>query len=111
MGKFFGKIGYFEQVVENPGVWKDQITARDYYGDIERNVVKSRSGESTNQNTVADNRISIVADAYASKNFHQMRWVEYMGVKWTISSVEVRPPRLLITIGEVYHEQSTIEVE
>ena len=33
-----------------------------------------------------------------------MRYVEFMGAKWKISSVEVQYPRLILTVGGVYND-------
>ena len=50
------------------------------------------------------NEISIVADPFARENFHRMRYVVFMGAKWKITKVEVGYPRLILTIGGLYHE-------
>ena len=48
--------------------------------------------------------LRIVADPFARENFHKMRYVTFMGAKWKISRVEVGYPRLILTIGGLYHE-------
>jgi hypothetical protein len=35
-------------------------------------------------------QISIVADAYANDHFFAIRYVEWAGVLWTVTDVEVR---------------------
>jgi hypothetical protein len=107
MAKFYGEIGYAETVETVPGVWKEQITKRRYFGDVLRNVGKVRDGENLNDDLVLDNRLSIVADPFAYEKFHSMRYVEWMGALWKITSVEVQRPRLILTIGGVYNEQTT----
>ena len=49
------------------------------------------------------NEISIVADPFANQNFHTMLYVEFMGTKWKITNVEVKRPRLTLTLGGVYN--------
>lgn len=107
MAKFYGEIGYGEQVETAPGVWEDIITKRKYSGDVIRNTSRVREGENLNDNIVLDNQLSIIADPYANEKFHAMRYVEWMGTLWKILSVEVRRPRLILTIGGIYNEQST----
>ena len=34
MAKFYGVIGYAETLETSPGVWTEQITERNYYGDL-----------------------------------------------------------------------------
>ena len=103
MARFFGRIGYGETVETAPGVWKDEIIERSYYGDVIRNARNLREGENLNFDLSVQNSISIVADAYANDHFFAIRYVEWAGTLWTISSVEVLSPRLLLRLGEVYN--------
>lgn len=105
MAKYFGKIGYAEQVETAPGVWEEQITERQYYGDVVRNIRKLESSGDINDNINVSMEISIVADPYAIQNFHAMRYVEFMGSLWKITGVEVNYPRLILSIGGVYNGQ------
>ncbi len=107
MAKFYGVIGYIETVETKPGVWKPKETRREYFGDLIRNMRRYESAGQVNDNLNIANEISIVADLYACQNFHSMRYAEFMGVKWKITSVEVQYPRLILTIGGVYNGGET----
>ena len=102
MAKFYGTIGYAKTVETMPGVWTEQITERDYYGDVIRNSRRLQSSDKVNDDISISNQISIVADPYAINNFHSMRYAEFMGAKWKISDVEGQYPRLLLTLGGLY---------
>ena len=103
MAKFYGTIGYAKTVETMPGVWTEQITERDYYGDVIRNSRRLQSSDKVNDDISISNQISIVADPYAINNSHSMRYAEFMGAKWKISDVEVQYPRLLLTLGGLYN--------
>lgn len=105
MAKFYGEVGYGFPVEtpEGSGVWKDEMTEVSYYGDIIRNTRKLESGEGLNDNIVVGNSISIVADEYANQHFFAIKYVRWGGVNWTVTSVEVRSPRLIMSLGEVYN--------
>ena len=103
MAKFYGSIGYADTVDTAPGVCVDDIVEYSYYGDFIRNTRQLQSGETLNDDINVTNEISIVADPYARQNFHKMRYIEYMGVKWKISKVEVNYPRLILSIGGIYN--------
>lgn len=103
MAKFYGTIGYAKTVETMPGVWTEQITERNYYGDVIRNSRRLQSSDKVNDDININNQISIVADPYAINNFHSMRYAEFMGAKWKISDVEVQYPRLLLTLGGLYN--------
>lgn len=106
MAKFYGMIGFAEQVEEAPGVWIDKITVQQYYGDLVRNTRKLQSRDQLNDNIDIANDISIIADPYAVENFHKMRYVEFMGTKWKVTNVEVQYPRLILTVGGVWNGES-----
>lgn len=103
MTRFSGKVGYGVTVETSPGVYEDQIHELPYFGDVVRNSLQFRMGESVNNDLSVSNSISIVADAYANGNFFAMRYVEWAGALWTISEVEVQSPRLLLRLGGVYN--------
>jgi hypothetical protein len=103
MAKFFGAIGYAETLETTPGVWEEQISEHDYYGDLIRNTRRLESSNELNDNINIANEISIVADPFALCNFHAMRYVVFMGTKWKISSIEVKYPRLILTLGGLYN--------
>lgn len=103
MAKYFGRIGYAETVETVPGIWEEVIQERQYYGDVIRNARRWENGESLNDNLIVSNSISIVADDYAYQHFAYIRYVEWMGVLWKPSSVEVQRPRIILQIGGVYN--------
>lgn len=105
MAKFFGKIGYAVPADTSPGVWSEEITEREYFGDLIRNTRRLQTSDKLNDDINISNEISIVADPFAYQNFHSMRYIEFMGSKWKISNVEVQYPRLILTVGGVYNEQ------
>ena len=102
MAKYFGKVGYAEQVETVPGVWEEKITERHYYGDVVRNTRKLESSGEVNDNINVSMEISIVADPYAIQTFHAMRYIEFMGSLWKMYTVEVNYPRLILAIGGLY---------
>lgn len=103
MAKFYGLIGFGEDVETAPGVWEDRITERPYFGDVLRNTRRLQGTDRVNDNLNISNEISIVADPYAMTNFHSMRYVTYMNTKWKVSNVTVQYPRLVLTIGDLFH--------
>lgn len=103
MAKYYGVVGYAESEETSPGVWKERITERNYYGDIIRNIRNLQNSEHLNDNVAVSNQLSILADPYAIQNFHAIRYAEFMGAKWKVSSVDVQSPRLLLSLGDLYN--------
>ena len=90
MAKFYGIIGYELTEETEPGIYVERIIENAYFGDVIRNSRRLQDRSKVNDDI----------------NFHSMRYVEYMGAKWKITDVEVQYPRLLLTIGGLYNEQS-----
>jgi hypothetical protein len=103
MAKFYGTVGYVVTEEVKPGVFKESVVERQYYGDLIRNVGLRQTSDKVNDDINISNEISIVADPYANQNFHAMRYAEFMGTKWKITRVEVQYPRLVLTTGGVYN--------
>lgn len=101
--KFSGSVGYGETVETADGVWEDAIVERIHYGDVIRNSRKLTQGEVLNSDLSLGNAISILADAYATAHYFQIRYVEWQEAKWTVIDVEIQRPRLILTLGEVYN--------
>lgn len=104
MTKFFGKIGYAMTQETKPGVWMDQIMEREYYVDLLRNSYRFQTSDKVNDDVLIANEFSIIADSFAKDNFHLMKYIEFDGTKWKITNVEVRYPRLNLTVGGIYNE-------
>lgn len=108
MPKFYGVIG-FSSTVEDPeksGIYKPTIVEKKYFGDLLKNVKRAESGDGINDNIVLSNQISIISDPYARENFSMIAYATFMGTRWKVTSVEVRYPRLILTLGGVYNGTS-----
>lgn len=103
MAKFYGKIGYITTEETKPGVWNETVVEKNCYGDLVRNIRRWESANKVNDDLNINNEVSIVADPYARNNFHSMKYIEFMGAKWKVTSVEVQYPRLILSIGGVYN--------
>lgn len=111
MARFFGVVGYGdsvetqteEEIPTGSGVWIDQITEVEYYGDVIRDTRKLDSGENLNSDITVGNSISIIADEYAINHFFKIKYVRWAGTLWTVTNVEVKSPRLILSLGSVYN--------
>lgn len=105
MAKFYGVIGFIDTVEQRAGVWVEEVIERNYYGDVIRDTLRLQSSTHLNDNVNVSNQISIVSDPYANQNFHAMRYIEFMGTRWKITDVEVKHPRLILSIGGLYNNE------
>ncbi len=103
MAKYYGSVGYAETVEATPGVFKEEIVPRDYFGDIIRNNRRLENSGEINNSINVTNQISIVADPYALQNFWKIRYATFMDQKWKVKDVNVEFPRLILTLGGLYN--------
>lgn len=104
MPKCSGVIGYALAGETQPGVWTEGITEKKYFGDVVRDNRRIVDQGEINGSINISNNISIVSNSFMLKNMAFMRYITFMNSKWKISSVDIKPPRIIITIGGIYNE-------
>lgn len=102
MAKYRGIVGFAVKQETTPGVWSDVITEHTYRGDTAPNIRIAQVTDQINDEIVPTDQIRIVADAFAKENFQQIRFAEYMGAVWKVTSVKPQYPRLILTLGGIY---------
>lgn len=105
MAKWYGKVGYVSSEEDpNTGNWLPKAVEMPYSGDLLSNSSRYTNGTKINEDITLSNRISILADPFAYQNFNTIKYAEYMGVMWEVSSVDASQyPRLILTLGGVYN--------
>lgn len=88
---------------KSAGVWAPEEVSKAYYGDILKESTNWTSSGNVNDDMNVSNRISIISDGYGNSNFGYIKWVEWMGQKWKVTSIEAASPRLILTIGGLYN--------
>lgn len=102
MAKYYGMIGFATQQETKPGIWEDVIEERPYKGDVLRNGRRYDHAEGINDNFTITNQFSIVSDAFLYSHIPALRYLEYMGSKFKITSADLDRPRVIISVGGVY---------
>lgn len=101
--KYCGKIGFAVTAETKPGVWKEVITERQYFGDLTNTRRRLEGSSEVIDDVAISNELSIISDPYANQNFSSIRYAEFMGTKWKITNVSVQYPRLILTFGGIYN--------
>ena len=107
MARFHGKVGFVDFAETSPGVYTEVVNEREYAGDLKRKNNRFVSVAQVNDNLAINNQIEIIADPYINEHFPSIRYVEWNGTKWKVTSVEDQFPRLILALGEVYNGQQT----
>lgn len=92
---------------QHPGVFSDSMKEIPVTGLLLREgQYPNRSVEGTVTNVALQNRISIVMDSRIEKHIFNIRWATFEGVKFAVTSIEVKRPRIVLTLGGVYNEST-----
>ena len=104
MAKYCGMLGILSQVETAPSVWEPRVIEKMVYGDIVRdNQNNINKNNQVNDSIKINNQISIIGDPSIYTDLSSLIYVTYAGAKWKITTIEVKPPRLLLSMGEVYN--------
>ena len=103
MTKCSGIIGYALAEETQPGVWTEVPTEKNYYGEVVKDNRRIVDQAQINGTINISNNISVVSNKFMLENMAFMKYLTFMGSKWKITSVDVKPPRLILTIGGLYN--------
>lgn len=109
MNKFYGTIGFVKTEESSPGIYKPVTVEKPFCGDMQRNIERNGADNKINTDFSLNNQISIVCNIYALDNLQFIKYVRFLGTAWTVSSVEVQYPRLILNLGTVYAEEDNNE--
>ena len=102
MARFAGLVGYVTQEETAPGVWSPVENPKKMRGDVIRQS-SSQNGDKVNNDITLSHRVSLLGDAYAFGNYYNIKWIMVDGAKWEVTSVEVKRPRLTVSLGGLWN--------
>lgn len=101
--RYSGNFGFGEPAETAPGVWEDVVTERPYLGDVKQSTEAFSVAGSVLPQYRTNTSVSVLSDGVLREKYTHLRYVTYMGQKWTIASCVHEPPRIVIYMGEVYN--------
>ena len=105
MARFLDKVGFAPEAELVDDVWTASIVERPYKGEVLEETRSLEPSEKVEDNIRLQNRIRIIGDAFALQNFSNIRYVLLHGTRWTVNTVSVERPTLLLSLGGVYQGQ------
>lgn len=103
MSKCSGVIGYVLSEETQPGVWTPTPIEKQYYGDVIIDNRRIVDANQINDNVTINNNISVVSNKFMLDNMAYMKYATFQNSKWQITSVSIKSPRILITLGGLYN--------
>lgn len=102
MKRWCGNIAFTNTVEVEQDVWVDQPVTKFYKGNILQEYVKNQDNN-VNEDINISNRVSVITDMFLMSHLNSISYVEFYGIKWKVSSIEVSYPRVNLTLGGVYN--------
>ena len=107
MARFSGRLGFAESKETSPGIVKEVLSERVYFGDLLRNRHSQQNTEQVHGTISIQNQVSIVADPYVFENYFALRYVVWQNIYWEVTAVDVEQyPRITLTLGGVYNGET-----
>lgn len=104
--KWYDEIAFSNQVETEPDVWEEQVVKKKFMGDLLKVHKSNDQSSDINVDISVNNQLSVVMTPFLQNNFQKILYVQFFGAKWTVGTVEVQYPRLLLTFGKLYKEES-----
>ena len=106
MARFHDKVGFLIPIDDQrTGLSTNRVVERPYYGKILEHTRRWESTEHVNDDLSISNQISITANDYAFKHMSCIAYVRFMGGYWKVSSVRIKGPEIVLTLGGVWNGQ------
>lgn len=105
MARFSGMVGYVLNVPDPlyPSVFVDEVVERKRFGDIIKESSKWQPNQNLNDDIEVTNRVSLVSDKFSLENLGYMKYITLYGQRWSIRSVTIEHPRIIVTLGGLYN--------
>ena len=103
MARYYGKLGFVTRKESVPGVWKDEVSEYECYGDIYDTNIRYERGIGLNEDLRISNTLSILGTPFFFKNFQYIRYITYLGSRWKVESIKPSYPRLVLSLGGIYN--------
>lgn len=118
MAKFSGVLGVVTNQIEEldsdgipTGVYKSVVTRYPVRGDIIRHSRSIDTSSKVNGDITLSNSFSILASPYlltvmSAEDKDISIYLEIWGQKWRVESIELALPRVTLSVGGLWHENS-----
>lgn len=104
MARYHGAVGFrIFQDDQETGIAGDRVVERTYYGKVREHTRRWQSSDVVTNDLVLANQIAITANDYAFQHASAICYICYMRQRWSVTSVRVQGPELILTLGGIYN--------
>ena len=104
MARFYGPVGFkISEDDQETGLSGDLVVEKSYFGRVIEHSRRWQSSDMVTDDLMLGNQIAITANDYAFQHASAISYVRYMGGLWKVTSIKVKPPEIILTLGGVYN--------
>lgn len=104
MARFHGGVGF--SIVnddQDTGIAGSTIVEKPYFGRVLEHARRWTVEENGASDLTLGNQIAITANDFAFQYASAIRYVFYMGKRWQVTSMRIKRPEIILTLGGVYN--------
>lgn len=104
MARYHGRVGFLITCDDQEtGIATEKAVEKPFYGTVHEHVRRWEDSGSLNDDLKLGNQISIVATDFAFRHASAIAYAEYMGQKWKVTSMRLKPPQIILTLGGIWN--------
>lgn len=112
MARFHDKVGFLIPLDnQQTGMVSNRVVERSYYGRVLEHTRRWEQSEHVNDDLTVSNQIAITANDYAFKHMSCIAYVHWMGGYWKVSSIRVKHPEIVLSLGGVWNGPTELTTE
>ena len=110
MTRFVGNIAYVIERDIGGGDFQPDLVTHQVTGEFINQSSSWTDSQSRNGELSLRHRISVIWDSKFPLQYYNLKYIEIDGFKWEVAGVEVKRPRLLLTLGGPWSGNTTSTV-
>lgn len=104
MARYHGKVGFLVcEDNQETGMAEERAVEKPFFGTVLEHTRRWNDSDHLNDDLFLGNQISIVATDYAFKHASAIAYATFMGQKWKVTSMRVKPPQIILTLGGIWN--------
>ena len=112
MAKFHEKVGFLIPTDnQETGIASFTPVEKRFYGKVNEHTRRWDSTEHLGDDLNISNQIAIIANDYAFKHASSIAYVRFMNGWWKVSSIRIKVPEIILTLGGVWNGPTVAATE
>ena len=112
MARYHGKVGFLIPTDnQETGIAEPEAVEKPFFGKIIEHTRRWETTDHLNDDLALNNQISITANDFAFEHASSIAYAEFMGDFWKVSSIRVKRPEIILTLGGVWNGQTAASGE